>query len=256
MNDTGIFGNAYNDEDLGVEADLKNLETTMNFSPIPTTRIDKDHPKDQIIGDLNSAIQTRRMTKISNEHAMKVIQALEDPSWVEAMQEELLQFKLQKVWTLVDLPNGKRPIGTKWVFRNKKDKRGILVKTASTPIETNKALVKDEEAEAVDVHLYRSMIGSLMYLTTSRPDIMFAVCACVRDSTFDLEAFSDSDYAGASLDIKSTTGEYVAAAHCYGQDTKIPQSSGPLEKVGDEAVHKELGDRMERGATTASSLEA
>ncbi|GKC66698.1 putative ribonuclease H-like domain-containing protein [Tanacetum coccineum] len=96
------------------------------ISHIPTTRIDKDHPKDQIIGDFNSAIQTRRVTKISDEHAMvsyinkqrrpnhkndqnclfacflsqkepkKVIQALVDPSWVEAMQEELQQFKLQK----------------------------------------------------------------------------------------------------------------------------------------------------------------
>ncbi|GKC47576.1 hypothetical protein Tco_1065298, partial [Tanacetum coccineum] len=124
VNDTGIFGNAYDDEDVGAEADLNNLETTMNVSPIRTTRIDKDHPKDQIIGDLNSAIQTRRMTKISDEHAMvsytnkqrrtnhkdyqnclfayflsqkepkKVIQALEDPSWIEAMQEELLQFEL------------------------------------------------------------------------------------------------------------------------------------------------------------------
>ncbi|GJR76314.1 hypothetical protein Tco_0088679 [Tanacetum coccineum] len=54
------------------------------------------------------------------------------------------------------------------------------VKTASTPIETQKPLVKDEEASDVDVHLYRSMIGSLMYLTASRPDIMFAVCACSR----------------------------------------------------------------------------
>ncbi|GJX39559.1 hypothetical protein Tco_0252862, partial [Tanacetum coccineum] len=112
------------------------------------------------------------------------------------------------------------------------------MKTTSTPIETNIALLKDEEAEDVDVHLYRSMIGSLMYLTASRPDIMFAVCACAifqvtpkvshlnavkrifrylkgqpklglwypRDSAFDLEAFSDSDYAGASLDRKSTTG--------------------------------------------------
>ncbi|GKA52492.1 putative ribonuclease H-like domain-containing protein [Tanacetum coccineum] len=147
---------------------------------------------------------------------------------------------------------------------------------ASTPIETNKALIKDEEAEDVDVHLYRSMIGSLMYLTASRPDIMFVVCACVRfqatpkvshlyalkgifrylkgqpklglwyprDSPFDLEDFSDSDYVGASLDRKSTTGccqfldkrliswqckkqtivassttkaEYVAAANCCGQ---------------------------------------
>ncbi|GJW68367.1 putative ribonuclease H-like domain-containing protein [Tanacetum coccineum] len=118
------------------------------------------------------------------------------------------------------------------------------VKTASPPMETNKALVKDEEAEDVDVHLYRSMIGSLMYLTASRPDIMFAVCVCARDSPFDLDAFSDSDDAGASLGRKSTTGdyqflgkrliswqckkqtivanstteaEYVAAANCYGQ---------------------------------------
>ncbi|GKE09572.1 hypothetical protein Tco_1413123, partial [Tanacetum coccineum] len=88
------------------------------------------------------------------------------------------------------------------------------------------------------------MIGSLMYLTASRLDITFAVCACARDSPFDLEAFLDSDYAGASLDRKSTTGGcqflrkrliswkckkqtivlnsiteagYVAAANCYGQ---------------------------------------
>ncbi|GKD14205.1 putative ribonuclease H-like domain-containing protein [Tanacetum coccineum] len=80
------------------------------------------------------------------------------------------------------------------------------IKTTNTPMETNKPLTKDEEAKNVDVHLYRSMIGSLMYLTASRPDIMFAVCACSRDSPFNLEAFSDSDYARASLDRKSTTG--------------------------------------------------
>ncbi|GJX98925.1 hypothetical protein Tco_0355944 [Tanacetum coccineum] len=54
------------------------------------------------------------------------------------------------------------------------------VKTTSTPMEPNKALVKDKEADSVDVHLYRSMIGSLMYLTASRPDITFVVCACAR----------------------------------------------------------------------------
>nr|GEU74251.1 hypothetical protein [Tanacetum cinerariifolium] len=111
-----------------------------------------------------------------------------------------------------------------------------LVKTSSTPIETNKALLKDEEAEDVDFYLYRSMIELLMYLTASRPDIIFDVYVCARfqvtpkflhlhavkrifrylkghpklglwyprDSPFDLEAFSDSDYAGASLDMKST----------------------------------------------------
>ncbi|GKC36648.1 hypothetical protein Tco_1049032 [Tanacetum coccineum] len=84
----------------------------------------------------------------------------------------------------------------------------VTVKTTSTPIETNKAFLKDEEAEDVDVHLYRSMIRSLMYLTASRPDIMSIVCACARDLPFDLEAFSDRDYAGASLDRKSTIGGY------------------------------------------------
>ncbi|GKA74040.1 putative ribonuclease H-like domain-containing protein, partial [Tanacetum coccineum] len=343
LENTGIFDDAYDDREVGAEADLNNLEISMIVSPIPTTRIYKDHPKDQIIGDINSATQIRRMTKISEEHSM----------------------------TLLDLLKGKMAIGTKWVYRNKKDERGIVVRNkarlvaqgytqeegidydevfahvarieairlflayasfmgfivyqmdvksaflygtieeevyvcqppgfedpqfsdkvykvekalyglhqaprawyetlstyllengfrrgtidktlfikkdkdnaqeipdefyggahfllriaTSTPIKTNKTLLKDEEAKDVDVHLYRSMIGSLM------------------DSPFDLETFSDSDYAGASLDRKSTTGgcqflgkrliswqckkqtivanstteaEYVAAANCCGQ---------------------------------------
>ncbi|GKE09966.1 retrovirus-related pol polyprotein from transposon TNT 1-94 [Tanacetum coccineum] len=258
------------------------------------------------------------------------------------VNEELLQFKIQKVWILVDLPFGKKAIRTKWVYRNKKDERGVLVrnkarlvaqgyrqeegidydevfapvarieairiflafasymgfivyqmdvksaflygtideevyvsqppgfvdpkflkkesgyrrgtidktlfikkdkkdimlylaeedgifisqdkyvveilkkfyfdsvKTAITLIETQKPLIKDEEAADVDVHLFRFMIGSLIYLTASRPDIMYAVCACSRFqyprvSSFDLEAYSDSDYARANLDKKSTT---------------------------------------------------
>ncbi|GJV03243.1 putative ribonuclease H-like domain-containing protein [Tanacetum coccineum] len=461
-----IFDDAYDDDEavFGAQADITNVDSVIPVSLIPTTRLHKDHPLDQVIADFHLAPQTRRMTKKFEEYSLvslihkqirtnhkdiqnclfacflsqielnKVIQALTNPSWIEAMQEELLQFKLQKVWTLVDLPYGKRAIGTRWVYRNKKDERGIVVKnkarlvtqgytqedgidydevfapiarikairlflayasymnfivyqmdvksaflygtieeevyvcqplgfedpefldkvykvekalyglhqaprawyetlstfllengfkrgtidktlfikkdkgdillvqkedgifisqdkyvadilnkfgfstikTASTPIEPNKALLKDKEEEDVDVHLYRSMIGSLMYLTASRPNIMFAVCACARfqvtpkvsylhvvkrifrylkgqpklglwypkDSPFDLKAFSDSDYAGASLDRKSTTegcqflgrrliswqckkqtivanstteAEYVAAANCCGQ---------------------------------------
>nr|GEX48919.1 putative ribonuclease H-like domain-containing protein [Tanacetum cinerariifolium] len=111
-------------------------------------------------------------------------------------------------------------------------------KSASTPIDAEKPLLKDSDGKDVDEHTYRSMIGSLMYLTFSRPDIMFVVCACARfqvtpklshlsavkrifrylkgkpclglwytkDSPFDLVAYSDSDYAGASLDRKSITG--------------------------------------------------
>nr|GEY03514.1 hypothetical protein [Tanacetum cinerariifolium] len=269
------------------------------------------------------------------------------------LNEELLQFKIQKVWILVDLPFGKKEIGTKWVYMNKKDERGVVVrnkarlvshghrkeegidydeifapvarieaiwiflaftsfmgfivyqmdvkstflygtvdeevvwyatlssfllkngyrrgtidntlfikkdkkdimldkyvteilkkfdfmsvKTASTPIKTQKPLTKDEEAVDVDVHLFRFMIGSLMYLTAFKPDIMFAVCACSRFqvtsktshlhavkrifrylkgkpklglwyprvSSFDLEVYSDSDYARVNLDRKSTIG--------------------------------------------------
>ncbi|GKA04514.1 retrovirus-related pol polyprotein from transposon TNT 1-94 [Tanacetum coccineum] len=89
------------------------------------------------------------------------------------------------------------------------------VKTASTPMETQKLLFMEEDGEEVDVHLYRSMIGSLMYLTFSKPDIMFAVYLkgkpklglwYPKDSPFDLVAYTDSDYAGASLDRKSTIG--------------------------------------------------
>nr|GEV60805.1 putative ribonuclease H-like domain-containing protein [Tanacetum cinerariifolium] len=248
----------YSDDDIdvGVEADFNNLETSITEEP------------------------------------KRVHQALNDPSWIEAMQEELLQFKMQKVWVLVDLPHGKRAIGTKWVFRNKNDERGIMVrnkarlvaqghtqeegidyeevfapvarieairlflayaffmgfmvhqmdvksaflygtikeevyvcqppgfedpdhpdkvykvvkqnkdgifisqdkyvaeilrkfgltegKSASTPIDSEKPLLKDPDDEDVDVHTYKSIIGSLMYLTSSRPDIMFAVCACAR----------------------------------------------------------------------------
>nr|GEW70113.1 hypothetical protein [Tanacetum cinerariifolium] len=76
----------------------------------------------------------------------------------------------------------------------------FLGKSASTPIDTEKPLLKDPDGEDVDVHTYRPMIGSLMYLTSSRPDIMFA------DLPFDLVAYLDSDYAGASLDRKSKTG--------------------------------------------------
>ncbi|GJS63559.1 putative ribonuclease H-like domain-containing protein [Tanacetum coccineum] len=173
LEDTGIFSGAYDDKDMGAEADLNNLETTMNVSPIPTTIIHKDHPKDQIIGDINSTTQTRRMTKIFEEHAM-VIQSLTDPSWIKAMQEELLQFKLQKVWTLVDLLKGKRAIGTKWVYRNKKDERGFVVRnksrlvaqgyTQEEGIDYDKVFAPVARIEAIMLFLaYASFMGFIMY---------------------------------------------------------------------------------------------
>ncbi|GJX86089.1 putative ribonuclease H-like domain-containing protein [Tanacetum coccineum] len=156
LEDYSIFDFSRDDEDDGAVADMNNLDTTIQVSPNPTTRIHKDHPLDQVNGDLQSATLTRKMLNnleehgfvstiqqrtnhkdlqnclfawfLSQEEPKKVIHALKDPRWIEAMYEELLQFKLQEVWTLVDLPNGKRAIGSKWIFRNKKDERGIVIR--------------------------------------------------------------------------------------------------------------------------------
>nr|GEZ85501.1 hypothetical protein [Tanacetum cinerariifolium] len=127
----------FDHENVDAEADFNNLETSITVSPIPTTRTNKDHPVAQILGDLSSTTQTRSMTRVIRdqggllqifnedfhtcmfacfllqEEPKRVHQALKDPSWIKAMQEELLQFKMQKVWILVDLPHGKRAIGTK-----------------------------------------------------------------------------------------------------------------------------------------------
>ncbi|GJY66321.1 putative ribonuclease H-like domain-containing protein [Tanacetum coccineum] len=371
------------DEDVGAEVDMNNLDTFMPIIPIPTTRIHKDHPVEQIIGDLHSAPQTRRMTKNLKEHEEPKKEKLAiGTKWVYRNKKDervfapvarieairlFLAYALFKDFVVyqmdvksaflygkikeevyvyqppgfedLDFPNRVYKVEkalyglhqahracyetlstylldngfqrgkidkTLFIRRVKSDillvqvyvddiifgstkkslciefekmrhkkfqmssmgeltfflglqvkqkEDGIFiiqdkyvieilkkfgftgVKTASTPMETHKPLLKYTDGEDVYEHLYRSMIGSLMYLTSSRPDIMFAVCAYVRyqvnqkvshlyavkkifrylkgqpklglwylkDSPFDLVAYTDSDYAGASLDRKSTT---------------------------------------------------
>nr|GEV41624.1 hypothetical protein [Tanacetum cinerariifolium] len=304
------------DEDVGAKADMTNLDTKNTLvSPIPTTRIYKDHPVEQIIRDIHLEPQTRRMTKNVTDH---------DLSWIKAMQDKLLQFKLQQVWTLLDLPNSKRAIGTKWIYRNKKDERGIVVRNKERLVAqgyTQKEGIDNDEMDVKSAFLYskieeevyvcqplgfedpefpnrvykvekalyglhqaprawyetlstylldngfhRGQIDKILFnkgskmsstgeltfflglqvtqkddgiLTSQdKPDIMFVVCACAKfqvtpkvlhlhatkiilrylkgqpklgiwypkNSPFDLEAYTDSDYAGASLDRKSTTG--------------------------------------------------
>ncbi|GKF23914.1 hypothetical protein Tco_0076236, partial [Tanacetum coccineum] len=140
LND-GIFNGAYDDnEDVGAVADFNNIDNTIAVSPIPTLRIHKDHPKGEILGDPSSAVQTRGKIQkassaqqalvsyihkqnrtnhkdhqncllacfLSQEEPKNISQALKDERWVKAMQEKLLQFKLQQVWILVDFPFGKK----------------------------------------------------------------------------------------------------------------------------------------------------
>nr|GEX10366.1 putative ribonuclease H-like domain-containing protein [Tanacetum cinerariifolium] len=332
LEDIGIFEDSHDDEDVfGAEADFHNLDSTIQVSPIPTTRIYKDHPLKQVIGDLHSASQTIRMTKNLEEHEEEVYvcqpHRFEDPdfpdkvykvekaiyglhqaprAWYETLSTYLLdnRFKRRQIDKTLFIKTNKGDILLVQVYFDdiifgstkkemcdafeilmhekfqmssigeltfflglqvKPKKEGILigqdkyvaeilkkfrfldVKKASTPMETSNPLLKDEDREEVDVHMYRSMIGSLMYLTSSRAYIMFAVCACLwypKDSPFDLVAYTNSDYAGASIDRKSTTrgcqflgcrliswqckkqnvdanstteAEYVAALSCCGQ---------------------------------------
>ncbi|GKA52442.1 putative ribonuclease H-like domain-containing protein [Tanacetum coccineum] len=301
------------------EIDMSNITTTYLVPSTPNTRIHKDHSLDHVIGDVESGVQTRRMTKTTNEQGfisvvyegkthedlhtclfacflsqeepkkgytqeegidynevfalvarIKAIRLLlayasfkdfvvyqmdvksaflygkiekevyvcqplgfEDPEFPDRVYkidifgstkkklciefEKLMHKKFQmssmgELTFFLGLQVTQKDDGIfisqdKYMDEILKKFSLSTVKTASTPMETSKPLLKDAEAEDVDVHLYRSMIGSLMYLTSSRPDIMFAVCACYpKDSPFDLEAYSDSDYAGASLDRKSITG--------------------------------------------------
>ncbi|GJU26211.1 putative ribonuclease H-like domain-containing protein [Tanacetum coccineum] len=188
------------EEDQGI--DLGNLSPSYAVSSTPHTRIHKDHPIDHVIGDVQSSVQTRRMTTsyselgflsaiyegkthqdlhtclfacfLSQEEPKRVSKALSDPAWVEAMQEELLQFKLQNVWVLVDLPKGHRAIGTKWVYRNKKDERGIVVRnkarlvaqghTQEEGIDYDEVFAPVARIEAIRIFLaYASFMGFTVY---------------------------------------------------------------------------------------------
>ncbi|GJY87253.1 putative ribonuclease H-like domain-containing protein, partial [Tanacetum coccineum] len=148
------------------EVDLGNIANSYTVPTTPNTRIHKDHPIENVIGDVKSSVQTRKMTKPTSEQGFL--------SAVEAMQEELLQFKLQQVWILVDLPIRKRAIRTKWVFGNKKDKRVIVIRNKARlvahghrqeeGIDYEEVFAPVARIKAIRLFLaYASLIGSLVY---------------------------------------------------------------------------------------------
>ncbi|KAJ9546677.1 hypothetical protein OSB04_019220 [Centaurea solstitialis] len=382
--------------DLLPDPSLNEASTSRQAYQPPALRWTKDHPIDQVLGNLSSGVKTRRQSGnvclyvnfISENEPKEIYDALRDPAWVSAMQEELAEFIRNNVWLLVPKPRKRTIIGSKWIFRNKLDEVGTIIRnkarlvaqgyrqeegidydetfapvarleairlflafaahmnfkvfqmdiknaflngklneevyvdqppgfvdpkfpdhiyvndiifgstnpklcekfellmkteykmsmmgeltyflglqikqsekgifinqgkyvldmlkkfdlTSCTPMKTPMApplsLDKDSNGKPVDVTLYRGMIGSLLYLTASRPDIMYSTCLCARyqaepkeshltdvkrifrylkgtpnlglwyskDSGFDLTAYSDSDFAGCKIDRKSTTG--------------------------------------------------
>nr|GEX79804.1 RNA-directed DNA polymerase homolog [Tanacetum cinerariifolium] len=130
LKDTGIFDDAYDDRDEGVEADYNNLETVIPVSPIPSTRTHKDHPKEQIIGEVNFAVQTRKMAKQNEAGLITYINKHRITNHKDFQKKLFACFlsQMEPKKTLVDLPYGKRSIKTKGVYRNKRDHRGIIVR--------------------------------------------------------------------------------------------------------------------------------
>nr|GEU69735.1 ribonuclease H-like domain-containing protein [Tanacetum cinerariifolium] len=296
------------EEDVGAEANFSNLETSITVSPIPTTRVHKDHPVTQIIGDLSSAPQTRSMTRmeegIDYEEVFAPLARIEDIwlflAYASFMGFMVYQTDVKSVFLYgtiekevcacqplrfedPDYPDKVYMDDIIFGSTNKelckafeklmKDKfqmssmgeltfflglqvkqkdNGIFIsqdkyvaeilrkfgltdgKSASTPINTEKPLLKAPDGEDVDVHIYKSMISSLMYLTSSRPNIMFVVCAYARfQVTPKVSHLHAVKRIFRLVATSSTEVEYVAAASSCAQVLWIQNQ---LLDYGNEAL--------------------
>nr|GEZ10927.1 hypothetical protein [Tanacetum cinerariifolium] len=164
------------EEDVGVEADFSNLEITITVSPIPTTRVHQDHPVTQIIGDLSIATQTRSMTRMVKDQGG--LTQINNKDFILAC---LTTFFLKKN------PRGQ----DKYVAKILRKFSLTDGKSASTHTDIKKPLLKDPDVKRIIRYLKGKLHLGLWYL---------------KDSPFNLVAYSNSEYAGASLDRKSTTG--------------------------------------------------
>ncbi|GJS27168.1 putative ribonuclease H-like domain-containing protein [Tanacetum coccineum] len=190
------------------------------------------------------------------------------------------------VWILVDLPSGKRAIGTKWVFKNKKDERGIMIRNKARLVAQGHRQEEGIYYEEVFAHVarieairlflaYASFMGFLVYQMDVKSAFLYGT---IEEEVYVSQPlrFKDPDHPDKVYKWKKQT----VGCHVYNEvefvDVLVVMDKNqkhlgmskevgtprylslvvPLKKVGDEAVHKELGDRMERAATTASSLEA
>nr|GEX24068.1 hypothetical protein [Tanacetum cinerariifolium] len=195
----------------------------------------------------------------------KLVQALKDPSWVEAMQEELLQFTLLNVWTLVDLPKDKWAIGIDydevialaarieairlfWAYASFKD---FVVYQMDVKSAFLYGKIEEEKSDGIFISQDKYAADILKKFDLSTVKTASTLIEANKSLVKDVEAEDQTIVANST-----TEAEFVAAANCYGQVTKISHSRGPTNLVANETVYKEGEDRMKRAATTTSSLEA
>nr|GEV24896.1 ribonuclease H-like domain-containing protein [Tanacetum cinerariifolium] len=226
LEDISIFEDSHNNEDVfGAEADFYNLDSTF-----------QGHTQKEGIH------YDEMFAPVARIEAIRLFMAYASLKYFRVYQmdvkSEILYGKIEEDMYVFQPPGFEDPDFPNKVYKVKKALYDLhQAPRACTPMETLKPLLKDEDGEEVDVHMYISMIGSLMYLTSSKPDIMFVVCTCARyqvtpkvshlhamkrifrylkgqpklglwypkNSPFDLVAYTDNDYAGESLDRKSTT---------------------------------------------------
>ncbi|GJU63028.1 ribonuclease H-like domain-containing protein [Tanacetum coccineum] len=172
------------------ELDLSNIATTYPVATTPNTRIHKYHSLDHVLGDVQSSVQTRRM--------------INEQGFIRRAQE--------------DLPYGKRAIRRKWMYRNKKDKRGIVIRNKTRLVAHG--YTQEEGIDYDEIFALVTRIEAIrIFQVTPKVSHLHAVKRIFRylkgqpklglwypkDSPFNLEAYTDSDYVGASFDKKSTT---------------------------------------------------
>ncbi|GJY91495.1 putative ribonuclease H-like domain-containing protein [Tanacetum coccineum] len=210
----------------------------------PSVKIHKDHPIDNVIGEVQS---TRRMSKPTSEQGF-----LSDVLNQQALLKHYLIHpgginpgRTSAIQTSTSLdnggfPNGKKAIGTKWVFRNKKDEMGIMIRNKAR---RSDIIIKKQKGDILLVQVY---VDDIIFGSTNKE-----LCTSFEKLMKDKFQMSSMGELTFFLGIKTHLG--------ISKEVGTPRYLSlvvPLTKVGDEAVHKELGDRMERAATTASSLEA
>ncbi|GKA03779.1 ribonuclease H-like domain-containing protein, partial [Tanacetum coccineum] len=193
------------DEDVGAEADMNNLDAFMPVSPIPTTRVHKDHPVEQIIRDLNSAPQTRRMTKNLEEHGLdlgglpKGPKRLLEINGFTGNMKDLRGNSIKSIRLFLAFVHLK----TLWVYHMDVKSAFLYGKIEEEVYVCQPPGFEDPDFPDRVYKVEKALYGLHQAMKPCQPKLGLWY---PKDSPFDLVAYTDSDYVGASLDRKSTIG--------------------------------------------------